>query len=66
VGTRTSLVHGEEKILSPYRDSNYDPSVVQPVVSRYIDCAIPPCDITEIYIFHFKYTLALYYAFIFN
>jgi hypothetical protein len=25
----------------PYRDSNYDPSIVQPVSSRYIDCAIP-------------------------
>jgi hypothetical protein len=25
----------------PYGDSNYDPSAVQPVVSRYTDCAIP-------------------------
>jgi hypothetical protein len=25
----------------PYRDSNSDPSVVQPVASRYTDCAIP-------------------------
>jgi hypothetical protein len=25
----------------PYRDSNFDPSVVQPVASRYTDCAIP-------------------------
>jgi hypothetical protein len=24
-----------------YRDSNSDPSVVQPVASRYTDCAIP-------------------------
>jgi hypothetical protein len=28
------------KIL-PQRDSNYDPSAVQPVVRRYIDCTIP-------------------------
>jgi hypothetical protein len=28
----------------PYRDSNSDPSVVQPVASRYTDCTIPaPC-----------------------
>jgi hypothetical protein len=26
---------------SPYRDSNSDPSVVQPVTSRYTDYAIP-------------------------
>jgi hypothetical protein len=25
----------------PYRDSNSDPSVVQPVARRYTDCAIP-------------------------
>jgi hypothetical protein len=25
----------------PYQDSNADPSVVQPVASRYTDCAIP-------------------------
>jgi hypothetical protein len=24
----------------PYRDSNFDPSVVQPVASRYTDCII--------------------------
>jgi hypothetical protein len=28
---------GEETILSLYRDSNSDPSVVQPVASRYTD-----------------------------
>jgi hypothetical protein len=32
---------GEEKILAPYRDSNSDPSLVQPIVSRYTDCATP-------------------------
>jgi hypothetical protein len=31
---------GEDKILAPPRDSNSDPSDVQPVASRYIDCAI--------------------------
>jgi hypothetical protein len=30
---------GENCLL--YRNSNSDPSVVQPVVSRYTDCAIP-------------------------
>jgi hypothetical protein len=25
----------------PYRDSNTDPSAVEPVASRYTDCAIP-------------------------
>jgi hypothetical protein len=30
---------GEENILVPPGDSNSDPSVVQPVASRYTDCA---------------------------
>jgi hypothetical protein len=35
---------GEEKILSsPYRDSNFDPLVVQLVASRYTDYAVPIC-----------------------
>jgi hypothetical protein len=40
VGPRASL-DDVEKILDPYWDSNSDPSVVQPVASRYTDCAIP-------------------------
>jgi hypothetical protein len=28
------------EIFLPYRDSNSDPSIVQPVASRYTDCAI--------------------------
>jgi hypothetical protein len=32
------------------QDSNFDPSVVQPVASRYTDCAIPaPPDIYKIH-----------------
>jgi hypothetical protein len=26
------------------RGTNYDPSAVQPVASRYTDCAIPDCE----------------------
>jgi hypothetical protein len=32
---------GEETILYPTRDSNSDPSIVQPVASRYADYANP-------------------------
>jgi hypothetical protein len=31
----------EKKKFWPYQDSNSDPSVVQPVGSRYTDCATP-------------------------
>jgi hypothetical protein len=31
---------GEQKILAPHRDSNFDPSIVQIVASRYTDDAI--------------------------
>jgi hypothetical protein len=32
---------GEEKVASPHLDSNFDHPIVQPVVSRYIDWAMP-------------------------
>jgi hypothetical protein len=38
---------GKEKNLPPYRDSNSDPSAVQPVVSPYTDRAIP--DLIEVH-----------------
>jgi hypothetical protein len=41
VDPRASLDDVEKKNSSPYRDSNSNPSVVQPVASRYIDYAIP-------------------------
>jgi hypothetical protein len=31
----------------PYRDSKFDPSVVQSIASRYTDCAIPASVITK-------------------
>jgi hypothetical protein len=31
----------ERKKSGPYRDSNSDSSAVQPVATRYTDCAIP-------------------------
>jgi hypothetical protein len=31
---------GEEKFFDLAGDSNFDPSVIQPVASRYTDCAI--------------------------
>jgi hypothetical protein len=33
--------HEEVKILRPHQDTNSNPSVVQPVATRYTDCAIP-------------------------
>jgi hypothetical protein len=41
VGPRTDLDGVERRKSYPYRDSNSDPSAVQPVASRYTDCAIP-------------------------
>jgi hypothetical protein len=40
VGPEAGLNDVEKKNSSPYRDSNSDPSVVQPVASRYTDWAI--------------------------
>jgi hypothetical protein len=34
-------INNVEKILDPHRDSNSEPSVVQPVAGRYTDYAIP-------------------------
>jgi hypothetical protein len=38
---RRSDLEGVEKKKKSYRDSNPDPSVVQPVASRYTDCSVP-------------------------
>jgi hypothetical protein len=38
VGLRTGLDDVERVKSCPYRDSNFDPSVVQPIASRYTDC----------------------------
>jgi hypothetical protein len=37
MGPRTGLDDMEEKNLSPHRDSNSDPSIIQPVESFYTD-----------------------------
>jgi hypothetical protein len=39
VGLRSGLDAVEKRKFLPYRDSNSDPSVIQPVASRYTDCA---------------------------
>jgi hypothetical protein len=36
----------EKNLAPPPRDSNSDPSAVQPAASRYIDCATPPPYVT--------------------
>jgi hypothetical protein len=41
VNPRTGLDDVERRKSYPYRDSNSDPSAVQPLASRYIDCTIP-------------------------
>jgi hypothetical protein len=41
VGPRAGLDEIEKGKCLPYRDSNSDPSVIQPVASCYTDCAIP-------------------------
>jgi hypothetical protein len=41
MGPITGLDEVERENSCPYRNSNSDPSVIQPVASRYTDCAIP-------------------------
>jgi hypothetical protein len=41
VGPRTSLQDVEKRIFLTLPGSNSDPSVVQPIASRYTDCATP-------------------------
>jgi hypothetical protein len=41
VSPRAGLDDVEKRNFLPHRDSNSDPSVVQPVASRYIDYAVP-------------------------
>jgi hypothetical protein len=41
VGPRTGLDDVENKKPRPYRDSNSKPSTIQPIDSRYTDCAFP-------------------------
>jgi hypothetical protein len=41
VDLRAGLDDLEKRKSLPYRDSNSEPSVIQPVASRYIDYAIP-------------------------
>jgi hypothetical protein len=41
VGPRACLDDVEKRTSLPYRDSKSDPSSIQPVASRYTDCAIP-------------------------
>jgi hypothetical protein len=40
VGARASMDDVEKRNSWPYRDSNSDPSIVQPVTSRYTDYAM--------------------------
>jgi hypothetical protein len=53
--------HKEEKYSSAYRDSNSDPLVVQPVVSRYTDYGIParPYSICSFLIYFIPYSVQL-------
>jgi hypothetical protein len=41
VDLRTGLDDMQRRKPWPYRDSNFDLSAVQPVASRYTDCATP-------------------------
>jgi hypothetical protein len=48
IGPQSRSGRRREKFL-PYRDSNSNPSVVQPVASRYTDCAIPAPVLADIF-----------------
>jgi hypothetical protein len=48
VGPRGDLDDVRRENSWPYRDSNYDPSVIQPLASRYTDVAITVSEITII------------------
>jgi hypothetical protein len=41
MGPRAGLDDVEERKNPDYRDSNYDPSVVQPIACHCTDCTIP-------------------------
>jgi hypothetical protein len=47
ISIQPSTQHVAVSIAGVYRDSNSDPSIVQPVASRYTDCAIPAHIITN-------------------
>jgi hypothetical protein len=47
VGPRTGPDEEERSKSFPYRDSNSDPSAMQPVTSRYTDCATPAQNIVS-------------------
>jgi hypothetical protein len=44
-----ACLDNKEKILGPTETPNFDPSVVQPIASRYTNYAIPALEIICIY-----------------
>jgi hypothetical protein len=51
VNPRAGLHDVEKKHSGSYRGSNSDPSVVQPVASRYIDYVIPALFLVKVHLF---------------